>query len=40
MAESKIGPADLDLIQLTDDVDEAVQIIVNADAALAESGKR
>jgi uncharacterized protein (TIGR00730 family) len=38
--DGKINEADLDLIQLTDDVDEAVQIIVDADAALAESGKR
>jgi uncharacterized protein (TIGR00730 family) len=38
--DGKISEADLDLIQLTDDVDEAVQIIVDADAALAESGKR
>ena len=36
--DGKINEADLDLIQLTDDVDEAVQII--ADAALAEAGKR
>lgn len=38
--DGKISEADLDLIQLTDDVDEAVQIVVDADAALAESGKR
>ena len=35
--DGKIGPTDLDLIQVTDDVDEAVQIIVDADAALADS---
>jgi uncharacterized protein (TIGR00730 family) len=40
MADGKIGPVDLDLIELTDDVDEAVQLIVEADAALAEAGKR
>jgi hypothetical protein len=33
--DGKISPADLDLIQMTDDVDEAVRIIVAADAALA-----
>jgi uncharacterized protein (TIGR00730 family) len=38
--DGKISEADLELIQLTDDVDEAVQIIVDADAALAESGQR
>jgi hypothetical protein len=31
----KISPVDLDLICLTDDVDEAVRHIVDADAALA-----
>jgi uncharacterized protein (TIGR00730 family) len=35
LADGKIGVADLDLILLTDDVDEAVQHIVSADAALA-----
>jgi uncharacterized protein (TIGR00730 family) len=41
LADGKISETDLDLIRLTDDVDEAVQIIVDADAALAESaGKR
>jgi uncharacterized protein (TIGR00730 family) len=43
MADGKIGPADLDLIQMTDDVAEAVRIIVGADAALAagyDHGKR
>ncbi|WP_173078488.1 TIGR00730 family Rossman fold protein [Phytohabitans rumicis] len=34
-AESKIGPADLELMLVTDDVDEAVRHIVQADAALA-----
>jgi uncharacterized protein (TIGR00730 family) len=43
LADGKVSPADLELIQITDDVDEAVQLIVTADAALAESktsGKR
>jgi uncharacterized protein (TIGR00730 family) len=35
LAESKIGPEDLKLICLTDDVEEAVAHIVDADAALA-----
>ena len=33
--DGKVGPDDMDLIMLTDDVEEAVQIIVNA-----ENGKR
>ncbi|BCB79863.1 TIGR00730 family Rossman fold protein [Phytohabitans flavus] len=33
--ESKISPADLELMCVTDDVDEAVQHIIDADAALA-----
>jgi uncharacterized protein (TIGR00730 family) len=33
-ADGKIGPEDLNLFCLTDDVDEAVRYIVNADAAL------
>jgi uncharacterized protein (TIGR00730 family) len=37
LADGKISHADLELLQLTDDVDEAVQFIVDADAALAES---
>jgi uncharacterized protein (TIGR00730 family) len=40
LEDGKVSEADLELIQLTDDVDEAVQIIVGADAALAENGKR
>jgi uncharacterized protein (TIGR00730 family) len=41
LADGKINEADLELIQITDDVDEAVRLIVNADAALADSaGKR
>jgi uncharacterized protein (TIGR00730 family) len=41
LADGKVSPADLDLILITDDVEEAVQIIVQADAALAETnGKR
>jgi uncharacterized protein (TIGR00730 family) len=35
LAEGKIGPEDLKLICLTDDVDEAIRHIVDADAALA-----
>ena len=39
--EGKISAMDLDLIQVTDDVAEAVRIIVDADAALADpNGKR
>ncbi len=34
-ADGKIGPNDLDLICLTDDVEEAVRYIVEADTALA-----
>jgi uncharacterized protein (TIGR00730 family) len=34
-ADGKLGPTDLDLVRLTDDVDEAVRHIVEADAALA-----
>jgi uncharacterized protein (TIGR00730 family) len=37
LSDGKINAADLDLLQITDDVDEAVQIIVDADAALAEA---
>jgi len=37
-AEAKIGPGDLELLFLTDDVDEAVRHIVAADAALAAEG--
>jgi hypothetical protein len=40
LADGKISPADLELIQLTDDVDEAVRIIVDADAALASAADR
>jgi uncharacterized protein (TIGR00730 family) len=42
LADGKINEADLELIQVTDDVDEAVQIIVDADAAFAAeaAGKR
>jgi uncharacterized protein (TIGR00730 family) len=35
VAEGKIGPEDLDLFCLTDDVDKAVRYIVDADNALA-----
>ena len=40
LEDGKINEADLELLQVTDDVAEAVRIIVDADAALAESGKR
>jgi len=41
LADGKINKADLELIQVTDDVEEAVRIIVDADAAFAEAaGKR
>jgi predicted Rossmann-fold nucleotide-binding protein len=40
LADGKINEADLELIQLTDDVDEAVQIIVDAAAAAESGGKR
>jgi uncharacterized protein (TIGR00730 family) len=42
LTDGKISAADLELIQVTDDVDEAVQIIVDADAAIAAetAGKR
>src|SRR5690348_16268803 len=35
LADGKVSQSDLELIQITDDVDEAVRIIVDADAALA-----
>jgi len=35
--DGKVSAADLELLQITDDVDEAVRIIVDADAALAEA---
>ena len=38
LADGKISAADLDLIQMTDDVDEAVRLIVQADVALAQNG--
>ncbi|BCJ54273.1 cytokinin riboside 5'-monophosphate phosphoribohydrolase [Actinoplanes sp. NBRC 14428] len=40
LADGKVGPGDMELLLVTDDVDEAVQMIVQADAALAENGKR
>jgi uncharacterized protein (TIGR00730 family) len=46
LSDGKVSESDLDLMLLTDDVEEAVQIIVGADAALAqealskEQGKR
>ncbi len=41
LADGKVSASDLELIQITDDVDEAVRIIVDADKALAlsENGK-
>jgi len=36
LADGKVSAADLELIQVTDEVDEAVRFIVDADAALAE----
>jgi uncharacterized protein (TIGR00730 family) len=38
LADGKIGESDLDLIQVTDDVDEAVKIIVDASAAALADG--
>jgi uncharacterized protein (TIGR00730 family) len=35
LADGKVSTGDLELIQITDDVDEAVRIIVDADKALA-----
>ncbi|MFI5494806.1 TIGR00730 family Rossman fold protein [Actinoplanes sp. NPDC051859] len=40
LADGKVSPADLELIQSTDDVAEAVQMIVKADAAATANGKR
>ncbi|GGQ40179.1 LOG family protein [Couchioplanes azureus] len=40
LADGKVSPGDMDLILLTDDVAEAVQMIVKADAAASGSGKR
>jgi hypothetical protein len=41
LADGKVSEGDLELFRVTDDVEEAVQIIVGADAALAETnGKR
>jgi uncharacterized protein (TIGR00730 family) len=41
LADGKVSESDLGLLLVTDDVDEAVQIIVDADAALAAAdGKR
>ena len=40
LAEGKVSPDDMELFLLTDDVEEAVQFIVDADAALAENGIR
>jgi uncharacterized protein (TIGR00730 family) len=36
LAEGKVTPSDLELVRLTDDVDEAVRYIVEVDRALAE----
>jgi uncharacterized protein (TIGR00730 family) len=40
LVDGKVSPEDMDLIMLTDDVEEAVRLIVDADAALAENGTR
>jgi uncharacterized protein (TIGR00730 family) len=40
LADGKVSPADMELITLTDDVEEAVRFIVDADVALAENGTR
>jgi uncharacterized protein (TIGR00730 family) len=37
LADGKVHAADLELIQITDDVDEAIRIIVTSDAVLAET---
>jgi hypothetical protein len=39
-ADGKIGPTDLDLLCLTDDVDKAVAHIVESDATLAAEQER
>ena len=40
LVDGKVNQADLDLIMVTDDVEEAVRLIVEADVALAENGIR
>ena len=40
LADGKVSAADMELFLLTDDVEEAVRFIVEADAALAETGIR
>ncbi|GAA2506473.1 TIGR00730 family Rossman fold protein [Winogradskya humida] len=40
LAEGKVSPDDMELIMLTDDVEEAVQYIVEADKALSGNGNR
>ena len=40
LVDGKVSSEDMDLIMLTDDVEEAVRFIVDADAALAENGNR
>jgi len=40
LVDGKVNQADLDLIMLTDEVEEAVRFIVDADVALAENGIR
>ena len=40
LVDGKVSAADMELFLLTDDVEEAVQFIVDADAALAENGTR
>jgi len=40
LVDGKVSAADMELFLLTDDVEEAVRFIVDADAALAENGIR
>ena len=40
LADGKVSANDMDLLMVTDDVEEAVQIIVGADVAQAEDGNR
>jgi uncharacterized protein (TIGR00730 family) len=40
LVDGKVSEADMELLTVTDDVEEAVRFIVEADAALAENGQR
>jgi uncharacterized protein (TIGR00730 family) len=40
LADGMVSEADMELLTVTDDVEEAVQFIVDADVALAENGNR